>query len=325
MSTRHGITVPFDGLGLSAHRELLERCAGWGYSDVWTAEVDGADGFTPLALAAAWEPTFKLGIAIAPVFTRGRALLAQSAAALADAAPGRFFLGVGASSRIIVHDWNGLAYEEPLRRVRETLRFLRPVLAGERVESFRLSRTPEVPPPLYVAALRPQMLRLAGAEADGVILNWLSADDVPMALAEVGAPQERKEVVCRIFCVPTADEEVARSLARRMIAAYLNVEAYAEFHRWLGRGDELEEMWAHWSAGDRRGALDAIPDAVVDALIVHGSPAQCRDAVSRFVDAGVTVPILALIQPPGVRLEAALEGLAPGAGDGGWEELGAEQ
>ena len=82
-----------------------------GYTDLWSAEVDGFDGFTPLTLAAAWEPELNLGVAITPAYTRGPALLAQSVAAMADAAPGRFACGLGASSEVIVANWNGLAFE----------------------------------------------------------------------------------------------------------------------------------------------------------------------------------------------------------------------
>ena len=99
-----------------------------------------------------------------PAYHRGPALLAQSAAALAEAAPGRFALGIGTSSDIIVERWNGIPFEHPYRRTRDLLRFLRPALAGEKVDAvfdtfavkgFRLARPPEVAPPILVAALRP--------------------------------------------------------------------------------------------------------------------------------------------------------------------------
>ncbi|HMD45643.1 MAG TPA: LLM class F420-dependent oxidoreductase [Acidimicrobiales bacterium] len=323
-SARYGITVPFDGVALSDHRRWFEELVDLGYTDVWSAEVDGSDGFTPLALAAAWAPALNLGIAIAPAYTRGPALLAQSVAALADAAPGRFAFGLGASSPAIVAAWNGLAFVDPYRRVRDTLRFLRRALAGEKVDAvydtfevhgFRLSRVPTQTPPVYLAALRPGMLALAGREADGAILNWLSAADVGRVVAEVRAaePEGRPaaEIVARIFVVPNPDPEVARAVGRRLITAYLNVDAYAEFHRWLGRGPLLEPMWTAWAAGDRKGALAAIPDEVVDDVVVHGSPAACADHVARYVANGVTVPALAVI-PAGVDLAEAVAALAPG-------------
>src|SRR5258708_22633065 len=121
---RPGITIPFEGIPLHAHREWFARLRDLGYTDLWSAEVDSADGFTTLALAAAWEPELNLGVAITPVYTRGPALLAQSLASMADAAPGRFACGLGASSEGIVANWHDIAFENQYLRMRDTLRFL---------------------------------------------------------------------------------------------------------------------------------------------------------------------------------------------------------
>ncbi|MFC3740637.1 LLM class F420-dependent oxidoreductase [Paractinoplanes deccanensis] len=301
------MTVPLAGVPLADHAALYAALDEAGYTDVWSSEVNGSDAFTPLTLAAAWQPRLRLGTAIAPVFTRGPGLLAMTAAALAEAAPGRFQLGIGASSPVVVGDWNAADFTEPYERSRDMLRFLKPALAGELVDGefetftvrrFRLERPPASPPPILLAALRPGMLRLAAAEADGVILNWLSAGDVPTALAELRGAAEGFEVAARIFVCPTGDAAHARAIGRRMIAAYLTVPAYAAFHRWLGRGEILKPMWDAWSAGDRKGALAAIPDEVVDDLIVHGTPEECRGRVESYAAAGVTVPVMALLPTP---------------------------
>jgi probable F420-dependent oxidoreductase len=313
---RYGITVPFDGVTLVDHRRWYEELVRLGYTDVWSAETDGADGLTPLALAAAWAPSLQLGVAILPAYTRGPGLLAQSVAAMAEAAPGRFTVGIGTSSDVIVTRWNDVEFDEPYKRVRDTIRFLRAALAGEkvdhqydtfRVRGFRLARPVEHPPPIFLAALRPGMLRLAGREADGVIINWLSAEDVATVVPET---QADLPVAARIFVCPSEDADTVRAVGRRMIAAYLNVGVYAAFHRWLGRGAELEPMWEAWQAGDRKAALAAIPDSVVDALVVHGSYDQCREHIGRYVANGVTIPVMAVI-PIGVSLEEAVVGLAP--------------
>jgi len=312
--SRYGITIPFDGVSLPEHRRWFSELVDLGYTDVWSAEVDGADGFTPLALAAAWEPSLNLGLAITPAYTRGPALLAQSVAAMADAAPGHFTFGLGASSEVIVSAWNNIDYVEPYKRVRDTLTFLKAALSGEKVTAdydtfsvrgFRLAR-PVTPPPIFLAALRPGMLRLAGRHADGAILNWLSADDVKTAVAEVGPGHP---IAARIFVIPTADAELARGVARRMIAAYLNVTAYAEFQRWLGRGEALTPMWEAWAAGDRKGALAAISDEVVDELVVHGPPEACREHVGRYMENGVSIPAIMIV--PVVDMAEAVRGLAP--------------
>jgi probable F420-dependent oxidoreductase len=307
MSTRWGMTVPLGGVPLADHAAVFAALTDAGFTDLWSSEVAGTDAFTPLTLAAAWQPRVRLGTAITPVFTRGPGLLAMTAAALAEAAPGRFQLGIGASSPVVVGDWNAADFTRPFARSRDTLRFLRAALAGElvdrefetfQVRRFRLERPPATPPGLLLAALRPGMLRLAAAEADGVILNWLAATDVSRALAEAKSDRPGFDVVARIFVCPTQDAAYARTIGRRMIAAYLTVPAYAEFHRWLGRGDVFDAMWTAWAAGDRRGALAAIPDEVVDELIVHGSPEECRDQVANYAEAGVKVPVMALVPTP---------------------------
>ncbi|MGI8493330.1 MAG: LLM class F420-dependent oxidoreductase [Acidimicrobiales bacterium] len=315
----YGVTVPFDNVPLSDHRPWFEELADLGYTDVWSAEADGTDAFTPLALAAAWAPSLRLGTAIVPAFTRGPALMAQSVAAMAEAAPGRFAFGIGTSSDVIVERWNGLAFDEPFKRTRDMVRFLRLALAGEKVDAsfdtfavrgFRLGRPPAVPPPILVAALRPGMLRLARSEGDGAIINWLGAEDVPQVLAEVGPG---KEVVARIFACPSEDADMVRKIGRRVIAAYLNVPVYAAFHEWLGRGPALQPMWDAWRKGDRKAALEVIPDEVVDDLILHGSAAEVRAKIDRYVKAGVTTPALAILPLPGVDIRQAVRHLSPNA------------
>ena len=325
LPVRPGMTVPLPG-PLHTHRDKLVELADLGYTDIWSAEADGADAFTPLALAAAWEPRLRLGTAIVPAYTRAPACFAQSVASLADAAPGRFAIGIGSSSNVIVERWNGVPFEQPYRKVRDIVRFLRDALGGEKVtktydtfeiQGFRLGIRPEQTPPILVAALREGMLKLAGREADGVIINWLAPEDVTKVVGVVNeaAGGEDREVVARIFCCPSENAEVVRSAAKFAIAAYLNVPVYAEFHRWLGRGETLQPMWDAWQAGDRKAALAAIPDSLVDELIVHGSPAACRERIQAYFDNGVTTSSLA-IMPLDRDLDhwEAVRSLAPSAG-----------
>jgi probable F420-dependent oxidoreductase len=220
---------------------------------------------------------------------------------------------------VIVERWNDMAFDQPYQKVRDTIRFLRTALTGEKVkerydtfavDGFKLGVVPEQQPRILVAALREGMLRLAGREGDGAIVNWLAADDVPTVTPHVHAGGQGKEVVARIFVAPTTDADTVRAMGRYAIAAYLNVPVYAAFHRWLGRGEQLSPMWEAWTAGDRKAALAAIPDEVVDALIVHGSPEACRDHIDRYVANGVTCPALAVL-PFGLDPVQAARDLAP--------------
>jgi probable F420-dependent oxidoreductase len=305
MTQRWGLTIPLIGVPLTEHAEIIRALPDFGYTDVWSAETNGTDAFTPLALASAWEPTLRLGTAIVPVYTRGPALIAMSAATLEAAAPGRFVLGLGASSPVIVGNWNGIPFEEPYRRSRDVLRAVKTALAGGRVDGefdsftikrFKLEAPPAAPPTIVLAALRPQMLRLAGRESDGAILNWLASTDVGQCTAEIA--NDAAEVVARIFVCPSEDVEFARNIGRLLISTYLTVPAYAAFHDWLGRGEALEPMHRAWAAGDRPGAAAAIPDDVVDALVLHGSPQSCREQVQAYADAGVKTPVIALLPTP---------------------------
>jgi probable F420-dependent oxidoreductase len=185
--SRYGMTIPFDGIPLSDHRSWFEDLVELGYTDLWSSEASGTDAFTPLAMAAAWAPTMRLGSAIVPAFTRGPGLMAMSVAALAEAAPGRFLFGIGTSSNVIVQSWNAIPFDKPYQQTRDMVRFLKHALTGDRVDArydtftvkgFRLGRPPSSVPPILIAALRPGMLRLAGREGDGAIINWLSAQDV---------------------------------------------------------------------------------------------------------------------------------------------------
>ena len=95
---RWGLTLPFAGVTLAEHEDLVRRAEAAGYDDLWSGETNGPDGFTPLALAASWTERIRLGTGVVNPFTRGPAVLAQHAAALQDASGGRFCLGLGSSS-----------------------------------------------------------------------------------------------------------------------------------------------------------------------------------------------------------------------------------
>jgi probable F420-dependent oxidoreductase len=244
MPVRPGMTVPLPG-HLNTHRDRLIELADMGYTDIWSAEADGADAFTPLALASAWDPRLRLGTAIVPAYTRSPACFAQSVATLADAAPGRFAIGVGSSSNVIVQKWNGIPFDEPYKKVRDVVRFLNDALSGEKVtkeydtfkvDGFRLGIRPEVKPQILVAALREGMLRLAAREADGAIINWLSAEDVTRVAEVVRGAAEGtpKEIVAKIneaLRVSLAQPEVEKRLA--VIDGVVAVSSPAEFETFL--------------------------------------------------------------------------------------------
>jgi probable F420-dependent oxidoreductase len=300
---RFGMTIPFPGPMLD-QEDWIKALADVGYTDFWSAESGANDGFTPLVLAASWVRHARVGTAIIPAYTRGPGTLASCVSSFAEAAPGRAVIGIGSSSNIIVEGWNDVPFVKPYQRVRDTNRFLKRALAGERideqfetfrVQGFRLGRLPEIQPKFMIAALRSGMLTLAGRESDGAILNWLTAEDMKIVAPYVHQGGPGKELVARLMVIPSENRDFVDKVARRAICTYLNVPVYAAFHEWLGRGEELTPMWDAWKAGDRKRANELVPAHLVDGLFISGSPGQCREQVARYVDNGLHTPVLSIV------------------------------
>ncbi len=324
---RWSLSVPLDGFTLAEHAELAREAERLGYTDAWSLEVDGVDCFAPLAVVG-MATRMRVGTAIANVFTRGPATLAVCAAGLAEIAPGRLCLGIGAGSQPVVEAWNGGTFARPATRVREMAQFLRRALTGERVvlrgetlsvDGFRLTRPPARPVPIHVAALRPGMLRVAGEVGDGAILNWLSADDVPKSVGVVreaarkaGRDPAAIEITARLLINVDPPSPASDLAVRRHVTAYLNVPVYKAFHEWLGRGEALGPMWEAWRGGDRKGAVAAVPERVMNDLIVRGSMDEIRAHVVRYLDAGIDTAFLALStgeQDPTKKREILLDAI----------------
>jgi probable F420-dependent oxidoreductase len=310
VASRWGLTVPLANLALHDHADLVRRAEAAGYTDVWSGETNGPDGFTPLAAAAAWTETVRLGTGVVGVFTRGPALLAQQAAALADVSGGRFALGIGASSDRIVEGWNKMPFERPLTRMAETVDFLDAAFAGERTATgFKLEQPPPEPPPIVLAALRGKMLRLAVERAAGAFTNFLPLAGLPKVAEQLDRAPEGFELLCRFFCIP-GEREQTEPLARFMFASYITVPVYEAFFRWLGYGERIDEMVAAWGAKDREAAVAAAPWDVIEDTFIFGSADEMRERLEAFVEGGITLPILTPITTPD-RMGELIDALAP--------------
>jgi probable F420-dependent oxidoreductase len=310
MASRWGLTLPLPGISLADHEEHVRRAEAVGYTDLWTGETAGPDGFTPLALSAAWTERMRLGTGIVGVFQRGPALLAQEAAALASGSRGRFVLGIGSSSDRIVEGWNGIPFERPLSRVRETLDFLDAALAGERTGTgFKLEMPPAEPVPVVLAALRGKMLELAVERAAGAFTNFLPLSGLPKVTAQLADAPEGFELLCRFFCLPGEREQV-EPLARFMFSSYITVPVYTAFYRWLGFGEQIGPMVEAWEAGDRQAAAAAAPAELLEEMFIFGTAEEMKERLGAFVEGGITLPILTPIVTPD-KLGETIEALAP--------------
>ncbi len=316
---RIGLHFPLQTLPIRDQREWVRELEDRGYQDLWAGESMDVDGFTPLALASQWSERMRLGCALFPVQTRGPAVMAMSAAALCDAAPGRIVMGIGSSSEYLVTQWNGIPYRKPYAYTRDMALFLRAALAGERVshdyecfsvKGFQLRRKLEPPPPVLLGALRPGMMELASRVGDGVILNWILPDDLPRLLPHVRKHSPDGEVAVRIFAAPGGELSRVRAVARLWIAGYLSVPTYRAQQEWLGRAPQLAEMWRLWEAGDRGGAMAAVPDEITDGFFPAGPGEAVREYVERYFEAGVDTVIIGLLEEA-VDARAASRLIAP--------------
>lgn len=307
---RWGLTLPLPMTSIAGQSELVKRAEAAGYTDLWSGETAGPDGFTPLAFAAAHTESVRVGTGVVGVFQRGPALLAQQAAAMTDATGGRFALGIGASSDRIVEGWNGIPFEKPYSKVAETVEFLDVALKGDRAPNgFKLESKPEHETPLILAALRGRMLRLAVERAQGAFTNFLPISGLPQVVEGIEGAPDGFELLCRFFCIPGKREEV-EPVARFMFSSYITVPVYEAFYRWLGHGAAIDPMVEAWKAKDRQKAAAEAPWELIDEMFILGEPDEMHERLARFTEGGITLPVLTPITTPD-KLDELIEALAP--------------
>ena len=307
---RWGLTLPLPMTSVADQTGLVKRAEAAGFTDVWSGETAGPDGFTPLAFAAAHATKVRVGTGVVGVFQRGPALLAQQAAAMADATGGRFVLGIGASSDRIVEGWNGIPFEKPYSKVKETLDFLDVALTGDRAPNgFKLESKPQHDIPVVLAALRGRMLRLAVERANGAFSNFLPISGLPKVVEGIAGAPDGFELLCRFFCIPGKREEV-EPVARFMFSSYITVPVYEAFYRWLGHGEAIDPMVEAWQAKDRQKAAAEAPWELIDEMFILGEPDEMHERLARFTEGGITLPVLTPITTPD-KLGDLIEALAP--------------
>jgi probable F420-dependent oxidoreductase len=305
---RLGITVPLDGFQNPHFGDLVRHAERAGFTDAWSYETFNGDAFVPVAAAAVASDRMRLGTAIVPVFTRPAALIAISAASMQRLSGGRFILGVGISTPTIVEQWMGVPYKMPVTRLRETVAALRTAFTGQKVtvagktvhiNGFRLSAPVEPPPPIYVGAQGALMLRTAGEIGDGVIVNYITPETFASLLDHIhegarsaGKPTDNIDIACRIMVAVDPEEDVVRENLRRELTAYVTVPQYNKFFREIGYENEARVAFEAWNAGDRKKALQSIPDTMMESIYVLGSPDRIAKRLRAYEKAGITTSAL---------------------------------
>jgi F420-dependent oxidoreductase-like protein len=240
---RIGISAaePGGASALSKLADQVRRAADDGFASFWMSNIFGLEALTSLAVAGSQVPGIELGTAVIPTYPRHPAVLAQQALTTALAVgPGRLALGIGLSHKIVIEDMYGYSFERPARHMREYLSVLLPLLDGSpvRVDGETLSARIglSVPTtgrvPVLLAALAPQMLKLAGGMTDGTVL-WMTGpatvrDHVVPALsaAATAAGRPSPRVVCMLPVCVTSDPDAARGHAAEVFAIYGQLPSY---------------------------------------------------------------------------------------------------
>ncbi len=305
--------VPQRGVTMDTYIETAQLAERQGYESLWVGEANGFEAFSFLGGILSHTQRIKVAPGIASIFTRTPAFMTMSAASLHAIAPDRTLLGLGVSTRIIVGDWHGLEWNHPLERVTEYIQMLRQGLRGERLthqgayyqaKNFRLSVDAPGDVPLYLAAVNPKMLRLAGAIADGILLTWIPVSSVPKVVADIragaieaGRNPEEVDIALYLRTCVTDDRDAAIGWLRRDITGYTVADVYSRVFRSFGFASEVDAMHDAWQRGDREHAMQQISDRMVEALGVIGTEDDCQDHVQRFSAAGIDLPIIMPFAP----------------------------
>jgi probable F420-dependent oxidoreductase len=322
--------VPGIGTFISAGRSLddaiarARRADELGFDAVYTTHIATRDSLTVLTAYAAATGRIRLGTGVLPIFSRTPASTAQTAATIDEYSGGRMVLGLGVSHKVTVENWFDSKIEKPVTQMREYAQIVRAILNGEPPPEGEFFKTkfgfmgypPRPELPIYIAALSPRMLQLAGEIADGVML-WLCNPDYirDVVVPEVAKGRERAgkdldgfDVVAAVPAAVTDDRPAVLETMRGDLVTYMSLPFYRQMLERSGFGDEIAAFDEGMGAGDVEQAKAGISERMLDALAGIGSADDVRAAVKRYHDAGTVSPCVGAI--PRTDFEATLEAAA---------------
>ncbi len=330
--TRIGVAFSSGGLTPSEIVECVRLAEELGYESAWMAEGHAGDQFAVLSACATATKRIRLGTSISSVFVRSAPTIAMAAATVDHLSGGRFILGLGSSHKVQVEGEHGITFGQAIPRVRDTVAIVRALLRdgvvshkGEviSIERFELWFTPlrkEIP--IYLAALFPKMLQVAGELAQGVLLTYptlesgrRAAENLAVGARRTGRRSEDIEIASLLPCQVAESSAEAHERLRPGIAFYAGF--FPRYNRLLaeaGFTDAVAKIKAAWDRGDRDGAARLVPNALIDAVAVAGTPGECREKIDRYRASGIALPI---VSPrgggpdPKARVVAAIRACAP--------------
>jgi 5,10-methylenetetrahydromethanopterin reductase len=296
---------------------------------MWVPETWGRDSISQIACSLGATSKLRVGTGIIPVYSRTPTLIAQTAATLDEISGGRFLLGLGVSASPVIENWHGIPFASPLKRIREYVEIIRLTLSGERVNfdgtyfhlhSFRLPFKPvRRDVPIYVAALGPHMVQLAGEIADGLLLYFNPFEEIRKSVktfrkgaTAAGRDSTKLDVAAYVTASVSEDSREAKKVAKYVIAHYLGWPApyHSKLLKSYGYGREVSLIKAAWERGKREDAVNHVSDAMVQSLAIAGTPGECRRKVEEYRTAGIKLPILYFYWSPGSSMKNAVGQIA---------------
>jgi alkanesulfonate monooxygenase SsuD/methylene tetrahydromethanopterin reductase-like flavin-dependent oxidoreductase (luciferase family) len=304
--------------------ERARKADSLGFNSIYTTQIAGRDAFTVLGEFAHVTQNARLGTGVTPIFARTPAAMAQVAATLDEASNGRMVLGLGVSHKVTVENWFGGDISKPVSKMRAYASAVRAILDGQAPPENDFFPTrfqfmgfkPRAGIPVYIAALSPNMLQLAGEIADGVML-WLCDPDyirstvipeVAKGREKAGKGLEGFDVVAAVPCALTEDREAALAAFRQELIPYSSLPFYRAMLESSGFADDIAAFDAGMAAGDVEKAKAGLSERMLDSLAGIGSAEKVRAAVQRYLDAGAISPCIGGI--PGGGFDGALEAVA---------------
>ena len=292
------------------HQELARLAEDRGYDVAWVPEGAGRDTPTLLATMAMVTGRVKLATGILPIYSRTPMSIAMVAAGLGTISQGRFLLGLGVGHRPSVESNQGVPFRRPMSRLKDTITIVKGLLNGESVthqgRSFNVTDAslgagkPSSKVPIYIAALGPQMLELAGEMADGVLLNWTATGYLEEAIrlvhqgaSKAGRDPADIDIAGYVRVAVTDDVAAARRNLQRQIVRYASNPFYGNFCQETGFRDEMAAILQAVQRGDAAAAADAVTVAMQDQVAAVGTAEQCAAALEKRRRMGLQLPVVA--------------------------------
>jgi F420-dependent oxidoreductase-like protein len=316
---RLGLMLGYFGFGTTAEEQLalVQEAERLGYDSAWAAEAYGSDAATILAWLAAQTSSIGLGSAIFQIPARSPAMTAMTAATLDQLSAGRFRLGLGLSGPQVAEGWHGQRYDRPLARTRDYLSVVRMALERKRVayqgetmelplpdgpgKALKLTIAPvQSRLPIYLGAMGPRNLALAGELADG----WLGFMYAPehaagfrgyleQGAARAGRDLDGFDVAPTVQVHVRDDVEAARDAMRPMLALYVGGMGsrernfYNDQARRYGFERQAAEVQEHYLAGRVEAAVAALPAELIDLVTLCGPAGRVRERLAAYRESGV--------------------------------------